>query len=123
MDTLGFLLNLPWTIIGLFFGVLSIPRSMKFQSNAIIITVHTFWWQFWYLKGIRAANIGHVVMLGSKPDPRDLTHELVHVKQYIRYPFVYPFLYYYELFTKGYRNNRFEDEAYKRAGNFYGKLD
>ena len=75
------------------------------------------------MRGVRAANIGQVILLGPKLDPKDLKHELIHVEQYMRYPFIYPFLYYYELFKKGYRNNRFEDEAYRRAGNFYGKLD
>lgn len=89
----------------------------------MVFEIKRFWWQFGYMKDVRAANIGHVVLLGPKLAPKDLEHELIHVEQYMRYPFIYPFLYYFELFKKGYRNNRFEDEAYRKAGNFYGKLD
>lgn len=119
---IGTVLNAPWTLIGFLFALICIPTRVKIVNHAIVFTIKSFWWQFGYLKGVRAANIDQVVLLGPKLDPQDLAHELVHVEQYMRYPFIYPFLYYYELATKGYRNNKFESEAYKRAGNTYGKI-
>lgn len=116
------LLNTPWTLAGLLVAMVCVPTHVKIINHAIVFNVKSIWWQFGYLKGVRAANIGQVVLLGPKLDPQDLAHELVHVEQYMRYPLIYPFLYYYELATKGYRNNKFESEAYKRAGNTYGKI-
>lgn len=71
------------------------------------------------MKGTRAATIGHVVILGPSTRVGDLEHELVHVTQYCSAPLIFPFLYYFELFKKGYRNNKYEVEAYKVAGNEY----
>jgi len=72
-----------------------------------------------YLKNARAMSIGHVVLLGPEIEDKDLEHELVHVEQYIREPIIHPILYYIELLGKGYRKNKYEDEAYKKAGNIY----
>ena len=71
-----------------------------------------------YLKDARGMAIGNIVLLG-KAEIKDLEHELIHVRQYQRYPLIFPVLYYWELFTKGYRKNKFEDEAYRKAGNNY----
>lgn len=124
MKTIRCILNIPWTIVGLATAVLSVPTKVKIQSGAIIFNVKSFWWLklFTYGRTPRACANGNVILLGRKLDPNDLKHELVHVRQQMQYPFIYPFLYYYELFKKGYRNNRFEDEAYREAGNHYGKL-
>ncbi len=71
------------------------------------------------MKGARAAAMGHVVLLSPLTEDKDLEHELVHVDQYQRLPFIQPFLYYFELLRKGYRNNKYEVEAYEKAGNIY----
>jgi hypothetical protein len=63
--------------------------------------------------------IGHAVMLGPQELPKDLEHELIHVKQYDREPLIYPFLYYREVWAKGYRNSAYESEAYEVSGNPY----
>ncbi|MCL4415882.1 MAG: hypothetical protein M1365_04160, partial [Actinobacteria bacterium] len=58
-------------------------------------------------------------LLGPKVLPNDLEHEIIHVKQCDKYPVIYPFLYLYELLTKGYRHNRFEEEAYTLSNSTY----
>jgi len=84
-----------------------------------VIYVKKFWWAFGYRKNARAMTLGHVILLGPNLEDRDFEHELVHVEQSDRLPIIYPFLYYLELFKKGYRNNKYEVEAYRRAGNIY----
>ena len=49
----------------------------------------------------------------------DLKHEIIHVKQHERYPLIYPFLYLFELLKNGYRQNRFEVEAYTLSKSVY----
>ena len=63
--------------------------------------------------------IGNCVLLSSSTQPKDLEHELIHVLQHARAPIIYPVLYYTELLRKGYRNNKYEEEAYRIAGNDY----
>ena len=117
----GFILNIPYTLIGLIVGILSIPTGIGFRKKpyAIVMKIRSFWWIFGYMKNARAMTVGHVVLLSPKIEDRDLEHELVHVQQYERAPLIHPILYYSELFRKGYRNNKYEDEAYRIAGNIY----
>ena len=116
-----FILNLPWTLIGLFLALISIPTSVRVTQGALVFHIRSWWWThlFKYMKGVRATTNGYVVLLGPNIEPLDLEHELIHIEQHKRYPFVYPFLYISELIRKGYRNNKFEEEAYRRAGNAY----
>ncbi len=94
---------------------------MDFKASPVTIIVHgaSFWWTFGYLKGARAMAIGQVVILGPNFEQNDLEHELVHVEQSARAPLIHPILYFIELVRKGYRNNKYEVEAYSRAGNIY----
>lgn len=124
MIIIAWLLNLPWTIVGIFVAALSLPWRINFKNNALIFDTGKFWWTtlFPWMKGARAMTIGNAIILGPTILPLDFEHELVHVRQYQQYPLIFPLLYYYEIFKKGYRNNRFEDEAYRLAGNkFLGK--
>lgn len=117
---IAFVLNLPYTLVGLLVGIISFPTGIKVVSpRAVVMTVKKLWWAFGYMKGTRAATIGHVVLLGPSSEKGDLEHELVHVAQYERMPMIYPFLYYAELLRKGYRKNKYEAEAYRKAGNMY----
>ncbi len=122
MKFLAFVLNLPWTILGLIFSILSIPKSISFSKShiAIVFDVRSFWWYSWLpnMKYARGMAIGHVVLLGKVLE-NDLEHELVHVKQSIRTPLIHPFLYFLETMRKGYRNNKYEVEAYGSAKNLY----
>ena len=118
---IGFILNLPYTITGLIVSLFCIPFDIKFKENpyAIIFKVKSFRWAIGYLKGARAMAIGHVILLGPNLEDKDLEHELVHVRQHQRMPLVQPILYYIELLRKGYKNNKYEMEAYRMAGNIY----
>ena len=69
--------------------------------------------------GLRAATTANIVLMSPKSVAGDLEHELIHVCQSMRAPLVYPFLYALESFKHGYRKNKYEVEAYERAGNRY----
>ncbi len=118
---LGFILNFPYTVIGLLVFLLSIPETMYFRKNpyAFVCTAKSFWWTIGYLKQFRAMTIGQVVLLGPEIKDKDLEHELVHVEQNQGAPLIQPLLYSIELLRKGYRNNKYEEEAYRKAGNEY----
>ena len=118
---IGFILNAPYTILGLLFALISVPKQISFTKKpyAVVVNIKHFWWLFGYLKGARAMVIGCVALLGPDILDKDLEHELVHVEQHQRMPLIQPFLYYLELKRKGYRNNKYEVEAYTRAGNTY----
>jgi len=102
-------------------SLISIPTKLEFRKNpyAFMVKVKKFWWVFGYVKNARAVVIGHVVIFGSNLEDKDLEHELIHVEQYQRMPLIQPILYYIELIRKGYKNNKYEDEAYRKAGNIY----
>lgn len=123
MTYLALILNIPWTIIGLFSGLISIPTKIEFLSTpkAIVLHVYSFWWYSWLpkAKGVRGMAIGNIVLLGRNVLKGDLEHELVHISQFEKEPLIHPFLYEYENMKYGYRNNKYEKEAYKKAGNIY----
>lgn len=120
---MAFVLNLPWTILGIFAALLSIPKKASIRSHplAIIIKVRSFWWYSWLpgKAGARAITNGHLVQLGPLERKNDLEHELIHVEQAVREPLVHPILYSLESIKHSYRANKYEAEAYKRAGNEY----
>lgn len=118
---IGLVLNFPYGFVGLLVVLVSIPQKASFNRSplAAIFRVRSFWWAMGYMKNARAVAIGNVVILGPRTEAKDLEHELIHVRQYGQYPLIFPLLYYFELFTKGYRKNRFEEEAYSKAGNSY----
>ena len=62
---------------------------------------------------------GHIIQISPLEQDKELEHELVHVQQAIREPLIHPFLYALESHKHGYRNNKYEVEAYQRAGNKY----
>jgi len=123
MIILTFLLNLPWTLAGLLLGIISLPRRIRlnFTPFALIISVRSFWWQTWLPGhgGVRASSLGVVVLLGKNLLSNDLEHELVHVMQSEREPFIHPILYTYQSLRYGYKNNKYEIEAYRKAKNRY----
>jgi hypothetical protein len=118
---IAFILNLPLTVAGLLTGIISGPTAVAWKKKpyAIVLTVRRFWWVFGYMKNSRAMAIGHTVLLGPNVESRDLEHELVHVLQCARAPLIQPILYAIERRRKGYRNNKYEEEAYRIAGNTY----
>ncbi len=122
---LAILLNLPWSIAGLFLALISIPKKIKVSFNppAVIFYTHSFWWELLIpgRRGRRARAIatGNIVQLSPNILKADLEHELVHVEQAQRAPFVHPILYIWSVARHGYRYNKYEREAYDRAGNPY----
>ena len=116
-----FILNFPHTLGGILLIVLSIPYHIRIITNpfAVVCKVKSFWWGFWYLKNARALTIGHTILMSPKELDNDIQHEVIHVQQFEQYPFIFPFLYFYERAKKGYRMNRFEDEAYTKSKSFY----
>lgn len=123
MQYLAFILNLPWTIVGILAGLLSIPTKITINKDpfAIIFKVKSFWWYNW-LPGrsrVRGSANGHAIRLGPLEQPNDLEHELIHVEQAIRSPLIHPLLYTLESFKNGYRQNKYEVEAYGRSGSKY----
>lgn len=123
MGLVAFVLNLPWNIIGFALAMISLPCKIDFNSTpfAFVIHVRSFWWQSWLPshKGVRASSIGNIILLGEEILPKDLEHELVHVRQYEQRPFVQAFLYVFETFRHGYKNNKYEIEAYEESRNKY----
>ena len=120
-SSISFILNLPFTLIGLILAMIAISYKIKILKNpiAIVFKVKSFWWTFGYFKKARAITIGNVIMLSPKELKNDYKHEIIHVRQYERYPFIFPIFYYYEMVKRGYRMNRFEDEAYIKSKSFY----
>lgn len=121
MKYVAFVLNFPWTLAGLLSAIIYHPVSFRFDKEklALIFKVKDFRFKFGYLKNSRARTVGNVVMLGPDVLKNDLEHELIHVDQNIKYPFIYPFLYYYEHLKHGYRNNKFEDEAFRLSNSVH----
>lgn len=71
------------------------------------------------MRGSRAKTCGNVVLLSNRILKNDLEHELIHVQQAERYPFIFPFLYYNEFLFKGYKSNKFEEEAHNSSNSTY----
>ncbi len=113
-----FLLNLPYTIVGILFALTLVPTKISWDKKhwAIIVNVKGDWPHFGYLKRWRGATIGHVIILNPHTEDGVLEHELIHVDQYRKYPLIFPLLYEIEFLRKGYRNNKYEIEAYSKAG-------
>ncbi len=63
--------------------------------------------------------LGNMVLISPNALDNDLEHELVHVAQSMREPLIHPFLYQLETARNGYRKNKYEMEAYGKAGNVY----
>ena len=123
MQYIAFILNIPWTIVGLVVTVVSIPTKASFHRDplAIIFNVKSFWWYKWLpsRQGARAMANGHTIQLGPLVQKGDLEHELMHVQQAIREPLIHPLLYLLQNIRYGYRNNKYEKEAYNLAKNEY----
>jgi hypothetical protein len=124
MKLLRYLLNVPWTLIGLVLAIVSLPKRVRFIKDAIVFDVRSFWWSglIWYMRGkkVRAITNGNTISLGPLEEERDLAHELVHVGQYMKQPFIYPLFYLVEVIKHGSSpNNKYEKEAYETTGSVY----
>jgi hypothetical protein len=119
MKIISAILNTPWSLVLLLFAVLSVPVHISVQSWAIIIKVKNFWWYYWLpgMSGVRAMTMGNVILLGSGILDRDLEHEMVHIEQGQKLPLIHPILNLIETLRAGLKDNKYEKEAYTRAGN------
>lgn len=117
MNWPAFVLNLPWSLLCFVAGLSALPTRMTITRKpfALVLYCHRLWWN----SHARASATGNVVLVTPKTRHGDLEHELVHVEQYTREPFIHPFLYMYQNWQYGYRHNKYEVEAYTRAGNDY----
>jgi hypothetical protein len=120
---IAFLLNSPYTLLGIIVALSCFPYSVSFQTNpiALLFKVHKCWWGVGPYKYMRAATIGHVILLTDKTLKNDFEHEIIHIRQQEKYPLIFWFLYFWETLRKGYRQNRFEEEAYTKSKSYYGK--
>lgn len=118
MKKISFVLNLPYTFLGFLTAFLSLPRTIAINRSpfAVVIKVKKLHQVIWWKKGIRGITIGNMILLGNI-DGKTFEHELVHIKQFEKYPIIFPILYVLELIKNGYRNNKYEIEAYRVAGN------
>lgn len=121
MKVISYVLNLPWTIVGLAFVFISVPKKVRFAHDAIVINVRSFWWAILpFMKGVRAMVQGNIVLLGPSLEAHDLEHEMVHIRQNMRRPLLQPLLYFIEACQHGSSpRNKYEEEAYRTAGNIY----
>lgn len=118
---LSFILNLPYTLLGILLALLLRPTKIESAKNPyrIVFSVKNDSFGSGHTKGWRGMTCGHTIILNPRVEKKDLEHEIIHVKQYERLPFIFPFIYYFEMFRHGYRNNKYEEEAYSGAGNVY----
>jgi len=118
MKFAAFILNLPYTLVGMLLAISTILKKITLnrQYLAIIFSTNSVWW---FTKNARALTIGHVVVLTKKQERNDLEHELIHVQQKIRQPFIQPLLYTIENLRHGYQNNKYEIEAYSKSNSRY----
>lgn len=129
MDILVTLLNLPWSLIGIFTALLALPKKVEISKNppAIIFYIHDFWWYKWIprFKKVRGITNGNIIQVNNEADKLDIKHELIHVEQNMRYPLISGFVFGFEQIIHGFgpEKNRFEQEAYKRSGSRYLNKD
>lgn len=118
---ISLILNLPYSICAVFLGTFLLPKRTTFGTQPLHIVIYVTYSSFGldFKKGWRGMTLGNVIILNQKELSNDLEHELVHVGQFSRFPLIFPVLYMLELLKNGYRKNKYEDEAYKKAGNVY----
>ncbi|MDB5245204.1 MAG: hypothetical protein JWN90_309 [Parcubacteria group bacterium] len=117
----AFILNLPYTFVGIITALVLFPKKVTFnkENSALVFYVKGEYVFFTYMKGWRGMALGNVVIPNPREFPNDLEHELIHLEQYRRYPLIMFWMNLLELLRKGYKNNRFEIEAYARSNSLY----
>lgn len=123
LQLISLILNLPYTLTGIILALSLFPKSVIFASNPyrIVFKVRRDSFGFDFKKGWRGMTMCNVIILNNLEQAKDLEHEIIHVKQFQSFPLIFPILYTIELWKHGYRNNKYEDEAYSGAGNIYKK--
>ncbi len=118
MKQLKYLLNLPWTLLGVVFAITAMPYGVTVKNQAIIFYCLTCGVVYLYAPKAKGFTLGNLVVIRKGMANDILEHELVNVEQYMRKPFVHYFLSLYETIRYGYWNNRYEVEAYNRTNTW-----
>ena len=120
MKNISFILNIPWTLIGILMVVVLIYKSVlvKISDKTFVLIVQRLWINEIFLRRkVNGFAIGNVVLLSTKYSDNIYRHELVHINQFQKYPLIFPFLYCIEFLKKGYYNNKYEIEAREKTNN------
>lgn len=114
MQYLKYLWALPCTLIGFLLFLISIPRKIIKRDDMFIGMAR----KTWFLpKNIIAITFGNLVIYSSNftLDARTITHESMHVKQYMRYGILF-YLFYLIEFLIGYYKYHNWYQAYYNIG-------
>src|SRR3989338_1675608 len=113
-----FILNFPWSLLGLFYGLLLFPASIKMDKAelVIIVKVKRLWVNEIFLRRrCRGFTLGNTVLLSDVANSNTYGHEVVHVEQFTKMPLLFPLFYLVESMKNGYQTNKYEKEAYQRT--------
>ena len=116
MKIVSFFLNLPWSLFGLFYGFITVPRKMETGTLylALIVKVRRLWINELFLgHRVKGCPLGNVVLLSDAADSSTYNHEVVHLEQFTRIPLLFPLFYILESMKSGYRANKYEKLARK----------
>lgn len=115
MKIIIFILNFPWSLLGLFCGLLSLPQGIRMDKVqfVMVMNVKRLWINDIFLRRrVRGFTLGNTVLLSDAFDNKTYNHEIVHVKQFIKMPLIFPLFYLAESIKNGYQDNKYEVEAY-----------
>lgn len=118
MKIVPYFLNFPWSLLGLFYGLLLFPTSIKIDKAkpVIIIKVKRLLVNEIFLKRrVRGFTLGNTVLLSDAADSNTYGHEVVHVEQFTKVPLLFPLFYLVESMKNGYQANKYEKEACQRV--------
>lgn len=118
MKLLAFILNIPWTLMGLFYGLVSLPKKVKFDKDlfTVIVNVKRLWLSEIFLRRrVSGFTAGNTVLLSDLADDFTYGHEILHIDQFKRIPLIFPGLYCIELMRRGYYENKYEKEARQKS--------
>ncbi len=118
MNYLAYLLNLPWSLLGLCNAFFSIPVRIQIKKNALVFHSQCCGLVHFYAPKAKGVTLGNIIIV-KKSAPQNITnHELIHIEQAMREPFLFQILYIVELLRKGYWKNKYEIEAYNRSNSW-----
>ena len=118
MSLCKYILNIPWSLVGVSNALLSIPFRVETMPDALVFHCYSCGLAHLFFPKARGITFGNVIVLRRTAHEKILEHELIHVEQCMRYPFFFPILYTVELVRHGYWKNRFEIEAYDESGTW-----
>ncbi len=114
MKAVVFVLNIPWSLLGLLCGLLSLPKNIrmdKFQF-LLVVNVKRLWINEIFLgRKAKGFTAGNTVLLSDASDNGTYNHEIVHARQFMKMPLIFPLFYCAEYVKNGYQGNKYEKEA------------